>query len=100
MAEMNCSLERDAFFFLREVGAHDIEFNGICNWESVEGAKLGHEIEERVQNKTGCKILGQPAGSTTQRDLRQSLTGDDDGFEMRQSQGAGEEICTTQDFMA
>lgn len=77
------------FFFFCEVEAHDIEFNGICNGESVEGAKLGHEMEELVQNKTGCKILGQPAGSTAQRDdLRQSLTGDGDGFEMRQSQGA------------
>lgn len=72
----------------------NIEFNGICNGESVEGAELGHEMEELVQNKTGCKILGQPSGSSEQRDLRQPLTGNSDGFDMKQSRDADEEIHT------
>lgn len=38
-------------------------FNGIWNVDSMEGAKSGHEMEELVQNKTGCKILSQPSGS-------------------------------------
>lgn len=62
----------------------------------MEGAKLGHEMEELVQNKTGCKILSQPSGSSAQRDLRQPLTGNSDGFDMRQSQDADEEIHTVQ----
>lgn len=84
------------FLFCCEVEAHDIEFNGICGGESVEAAKLGRELPALVQNKTGCKTLGQPAGSTAQRGWRQSLTGGGDGFEMRQSQGAGEETYTAQ----
>lgn len=43
------------------------EFNGICNGES---AKLGREMEEFVQNKAGSRMLGQPSGSTAQRDLK------------------------------
>lgn len=63
----------------------------------MEGAKLGRESEELVQNKTACKFfLGQPSGNTTQTGLWQSLTGDSEGLDMRQSHAADEEIRAAQ----
>ncbi len=94
---MNCSRELDAVvppFVKLKLG--DIEFSGICDEEPVDAAKLGHEMEELVQKKTGWEILGQCSGSAAERDMRQLLTGESDGFDMRQSWEADEEIHTVQ----
>lgn len=59
MTEMNCSLELDAVvpFFLLDWKLHDIEFNGICNVESVEGAKLGREMKNLLKIRLAARSL-------------------------------------------
>ena len=50
--------------FFVEWKLQDFDFNGICTGGvSMEGAKLGHEMEELVQNETGCEILSRLQGA-------------------------------------